>query len=278
MATRSKGLYDLEAVSQSYRRDRRKPGTASAHGILSRLKHNIREHGRANATRHILEVGCGAGAILDDVRLDIAIEEAQFVGLDLSYTQTAAATESFVQCPNMSFAVADAALLPLADRSFDVVYEYSALSWSVQPRAFIEEMLRVCRGLVLFRAVLAMAHSTFHACYFEIFLKSGTEYRPVNDLGELELTDLDNRLFLPTSQADIFKYPVWAQKVRAISRGDLDEVLNHPDFEVLSVLEEKEYDIVVHRAGDEGGPLRAGDRVEGLNHDIVEVVLKLPRQ
>lgn len=99
----------------------------------------IRDSG-AGANLQVLEVGCGTGAVLQDVSLQFP--ESTF-GLDinieyLKLAQTRAAGNCFVH--------GDAINLPFRADSFDLVYCHYFMMWIENPNQAISEMIRTTRN------------------------------------------------------------------------------------------------------------------------------------
>src|SRR5690349_8611336 len=67
-----------------------------------------------NHARHVLEVGCGTGAILGEL-----VTPAELQGLDLN---PAALAECKIHVLHSSLTVGDGLHLPYPDRTFDIVY------------------------------------------------------------------------------------------------------------------------------------------------------------
>jgi ubiquinone/menaquinone biosynthesis C-methylase UbiE len=102
--------------------------------------------GLANA-RHVLEVGCGTGAILRELNASVSIH-----GLDLD---PAALSKCRVNALTVSLTRGDGFSLPYADKSFDIVYCHFLLLWVNDPLQVVREMARV--GLT----VLALAEPDY---------------------------------------------------------------------------------------------------------------------
>ena len=88
----------------------------------------------------VLDVGCGTGAITEELRLHT---RGEVVGLDLDpvMIEYASRKESDVR-----WLIGDAHCLPLEDNSFDVVLCNFLLLWTVDPAVAVREMARVVRG------------------------------------------------------------------------------------------------------------------------------------
>lgn len=103
--------------------------------------------GLADAHR-VLEVGCGTGAILREIK-----SPASLHGLDL---EPASLAECRIHASAASLTRADAHLLPYADKSFDIVYCHFLLLWVRNPLQVVREMARVGR------TVLALAEPDYN--------------------------------------------------------------------------------------------------------------------
>lgn len=87
---------------------------------------------------HVLEVGCGTGAILSELPKHLALH-----GLDLDSDVLA---ECRVHAPAASLICGNALSLPYSDRSFDIVYCHYLLLWVGNPLQALLEMKRVARA------------------------------------------------------------------------------------------------------------------------------------
>ena len=85
--------------------------------------------------RHVLEVGCGTGAILRELT-----SPASLHGLDLD---PASLAECRIHAPAVSLTRGDGHNLPYPDQSFDIVYCHFLLLWVHDPLQVISEMARV---------------------------------------------------------------------------------------------------------------------------------------
>lgn len=97
--------------------------------------------------RRVLEVGCGTGAILREVK-----SPASLFGLDL---EPASLAECGIHAPAAALTRGDAHLLPFPDQSFDIVYCHFLLLWVRDPLQVLREMARVGR------TVLALAEPDY---------------------------------------------------------------------------------------------------------------------
>ena len=83
-----------------------------------------------------LEVGCGTGAILGEIRTK------SLHGLDL---RPAALIEARFHAPITSVVCGDALSLPYPDNEFDITYCHFLLLWVSDPERVLQEMKRVTR-------------------------------------------------------------------------------------------------------------------------------------
>ncbi|GAB4495851.1 MAG: hypothetical protein OHK0052_04440 [Anaerolineales bacterium] len=90
-----------------------------------------------SAARNILEVGCGTGALLDDLRQR---GEARLWGADISSEALKFASP---RLPTVRLAQADAVSLPFVSSTFDVTVCHFLLLWLPNPQAALRELLRV---------------------------------------------------------------------------------------------------------------------------------------
>ena len=90
-------------------------------------------------SRNILEVGCGTGAVLENLPLE---DPKLVVGLDIDNKSVQFAAS---QNAHPKFLTGRGESLPFLDSSFDVVYCHFLLLWVQEPRNIIKEMARVTR-------------------------------------------------------------------------------------------------------------------------------------
>ncbi|HQV62781.1 MAG TPA: methyltransferase domain-containing protein [Anaerolineales bacterium] len=90
--------------------------------------------GLANA-HHVLEVGCGTGAVLRELNTPASLH-----GLDL---EPASLAECRIHAPAVSLTRGDGFSLPYADKSFDIAYCHFLLLWVNDPLQVVREMARV---------------------------------------------------------------------------------------------------------------------------------------
>lgn len=91
--------------------------------------------------RRVLEVGCGTGAILRELK-----SPASLHGLDL---EPASLVECRIHASAASLTRGDAHSLPYPDQSFDIVYCHFLLLWVRDPLQVVNEMARVGRAVLV---------------------------------------------------------------------------------------------------------------------------------
>lgn len=92
-----------------------------------------------HAGQRILEIGCGAGADLEQFVLGGAIA----TGVDVTPAHVQLARERLKG--RAEIVHSDATVLPFADESFDYIYSHGVLHHIEQPRRVVEEIFRVLR-------------------------------------------------------------------------------------------------------------------------------------
>jgi ubiquinone/menaquinone biosynthesis C-methylase UbiE len=100
---------------------------------------------------HVLEVGCGTGAVTRALAGWPGVAEA--VGVDPSQLFVARARELAQGIPNLTFVEGDGRALPFEDASLDVVVFHTSLCHVPEPERALEEAVRVVRpkgSLVVF--------------------------------------------------------------------------------------------------------------------------------
>jgi len=100
------------------------------------LRHYIFKEIGLDETSRVLEVGCGTGAILTEMEIPAH-------GLDI---QLATVKEAKIHIQNIHrLSCADAASLPYANASFDVVFSHFLFIWLSTPQNALREMHRVTK-------------------------------------------------------------------------------------------------------------------------------------
>jgi SAM-dependent methyltransferase len=91
------------------------------------------------AANHVLDLGCGTGALLDGLPVKPG---AAVFGLDLSLPSV---QQALIHAPSASLTCADGIYLPYADSVFDIVFCHFVLLWTLDPLKVVAEMRRVTR-------------------------------------------------------------------------------------------------------------------------------------
>jgi SAM-dependent methyltransferase len=102
--------------------------------------------------RRVLEVGCGTGAILQEL-----VTPASIHGLDLD---SVALAECHLHAPNAILTRGNGLFLPYSNQTFDIVYCHYFLLWVNDPLQAILEMKRVVRAG---GHILALAEPDYYA-------------------------------------------------------------------------------------------------------------------
>lgn len=98
----------------------------------------------------VLDVGCGSGAITEDIARAVA-PDGRAVGIDVSESLIARALARSPRQANLSFELTDVTSLKDRPREFDVVTSARMLQWLADPMSALSRMIGVVRpgGLVL---------------------------------------------------------------------------------------------------------------------------------
>lgn len=107
------------------------------------MRHRFLAAIELSAAARVLEVGCGTGVLTRTLAQLAGV--ASVVGVDLAPSLIEKARELASGLPDVTFEVADAASLPFAEASFDVVVFDSTLSHVPDSRRAVEEAFRVLR-------------------------------------------------------------------------------------------------------------------------------------
>jgi len=116
------------------------------------LRAYLFEQTSLKSAQHVLEVGCGTGAILSKVD-----SSGSSHGLDI---QINSLLEARLHAPSALLAQGDALSLPYADGCFDVTFCHFLLLWVADPSQALSEMKRVTR---LGGHILALAEPDYSA-------------------------------------------------------------------------------------------------------------------
>lgn len=116
------------------------------------LRAYVFDQARLTTARRILEVGCGTGALLENLPAQTG---AAIHGADRNLSTV---MEASIHAPGASLLCADGHFLPYSNSSFDLVFCHYLLLWVKNPKQVLAEMRRVTR---VGGAVLALAEPDY---------------------------------------------------------------------------------------------------------------------
>lgn len=191
----------------------------------------------------ILEVGCGTGAITQNLNMP----EKQVIGIDLSYDRV-----NFARLIDRSsqFSCADALTLPFASNQFDIVFCHYFLLWmGGQAENAVAEMKRVTRkgGVVLAFAEPDYLSRIDHPAEMEklgrLQTRSLERQGAVPDIGRrlpelfsnAGLTDI--RFGQSGFQTNVKVLPAWFDSEWATYRQDLQNDLSEGELNTLESID-----------------------------------------
>lgn len=247
-------MYEIDVVSGSYRKDGGRSAAANADENLGETLKFFTDYARDAEIRSVLDVGCGAGEVTNTVRSEMGRDDVLFVGVDAAKKQIQNAAKDFSAVANLAFGVARGDALPFGDRSFDIVYENSALCWSLEPAAFIGEMLRVSKGLVSFKASVRPGGGRSYMCGFGLVKMVGSAIELMFNPADYGITQFIPNFLHQTPTANIYQYPVWLQNVAWIADDEVDRLVERDDVEILFDNTRQSQSLRATRKTDADGP------------------------
>jgi len=111
-------------------------------GWTAPLRRLVFERVAPLAGYHILEVGCGTGAVLSTIPDLAGSNDIKIFGLDIDL---ASLHQASVYCPLALLIQGDAHRLPFPDNHFDIIFCHFLLLWLTNPLSALTEMLRAVR-------------------------------------------------------------------------------------------------------------------------------------
>ncbi len=107
----------------------------------------IKQHGFLNSNTQVLDVGCGAGFLSNE----LAKNFLKVTGVDIS-AESISVAKDYDQTKTVKYLTADAYRLPFSDQSFDVITAMDFLEHVEDPASIIKEFSRVLKpnGLFIF--------------------------------------------------------------------------------------------------------------------------------
>ena len=127
----------------------------------------------------ILEIGCGTGAVLSDIKNEYGKRIELLAGIDIDQKSLLYAKNW--QCVNL--ANADGKYLPFADSCFDLVFCHYFLLWVKDPFEFLAEMKRVTKPGGICAAMAEPCYDELHAEPRELFELADKQRKALSDFG-----------------------------------------------------------------------------------------------
>ena len=119
------------------------------------LRRYLLEHSGSTGADRVLSVGCGTGAILQELAVQVPGDDQHFFGLDIDERFLDFARENI---PHSRLTCGDAHQLPFVEGSFDLCLCHFLLLWVADPGQVLAEMRRVTRSG---HAILALAEPDY---------------------------------------------------------------------------------------------------------------------
>lgn len=110
---------------------------------LHRRRLTVLDAAALQAGERVLEVGCGAGALLPKFAAAVG-QTGRVLGIDISPDQIAAAKLACAGSEIAEAEVQDVNQLPYADASFDTIVAIQVIEYLEQPAKALSELRRVC--------------------------------------------------------------------------------------------------------------------------------------
>lgn len=145
-------------------------------------------------TASLLDIACGTGEF--ERLLLVEHPTQQIVGVDISEKMLAIARQKCQVYPNVSFQVASASALPLANNSFDIIVSANAFHYFDDPDLALREMKRVlkpegtivildwCRDYLLCK-ICDLALKVFDSDYKHCYTQA--EFHRLLEVADLEI-------------------------------------------------------------------------------------------
>lgn len=268
-------IYELSTVAETYR-----AGMLQANPLLQ-ARVDLTEYALRNELLHggtldVLDVGCGAGAIIDN--LDRLFQQDAgrlvFTGVDQAERQVALARRDLGHRGHR-FEVADVHALPFEANAFDVVFETRMFQFLQNPLRALAEMTRVSRSLVIVSLFSAEERqSSFHpfSCIVRAAPDGGLETN--SSLIEMGTTEVHTHLLVQSERQGEWHYPYCKHRRTLLGHADVAAAVAHFPGKVL-YSNEMQLDLDDMTSPDAtSGPTGAGDRLRMLPAVMTTLVLK----
>ncbi|MBW2094696.1 MAG: class I SAM-dependent methyltransferase [Deltaproteobacteria bacterium] len=131
---------NFDAKANAYKGYYQKPVNIFQNGKRHRVE-ILREYVRASRPTSILDIGCGPGIVLEEIR-KVSRAKRSF-GIDFSWAMLCHANE--VHLLNGNFVQASAENLPFSDGIFEFAYALGVIGYVFSPPVFIREVQRILK-------------------------------------------------------------------------------------------------------------------------------------
>jgi SAM-dependent methyltransferase len=174
--------------------------------------------GMSSSIEHVLEVGCGTGAVLEE--LAARKVGTSFTGIEIGTERT-----HNQQRDDLHIHAYDGHKIPYDDRSFDLVYATHVLEHVTDERGFLCELRRVSRRFVYIEVPCELhLRTTRRALQQSLDIGHINAYTPESFALQLETSGLivkNLKLFDQPYSIHRFHSPVWQAIVKTVTRKGL---------------------------------------------------------
>jgi SAM-dependent methyltransferase len=174
--------------------------------------------GMSSSIEHVLEVGCGTGAVLEQIA-------AKKIGISFTGIEIGTERSQNEQSKDLHIHSYDGYKIPYGDRSFDLVYATHVLEHVTDERGFLSELRRVARRFVYVEVPCELHLRTTHrALQQSLDIGHINAYTPESFILQLETSGLivkNVKLFDHRYEIHRFNLPAWRAVVKSTMRKRL---------------------------------------------------------